>query len=276
EQVGHQPIAATDPNLDDVGRATDVKMFGRRDQLVAGPAASEHVQLHLHGREVVPGRQVPEGLPGGDRVGERHPGAAVDQAARMEVAVVDHDAASAQLVRDLEWLDPHVGGEAALDPLADRLDRDLRLGLRHGGAGTVTNRYPLKVERPKSPNGSSRSRTAWRQPASPARRANPCPSAVWRATPSSKVPSTCVECRPCAYSDWLTSSLCITSWLTGTSATRARSASKRASRRSAGAASVASPQSTASVPEIESPVSRRRFARAAPIRQAQSAVVGTP
>ena len=81
---------------------------------------------------------------------------------------------------------------------------------------------------------------------------------------------------PWARIDWLTSSLCITNWFIGNRATRSTSASKRTSRSAAGAASIASPHSTAVLPESESPVNSTRFARAAPIRLAHSAVVGTP
>jgi hypothetical protein len=58
--------------------------------------------------------------------------------------------------------------------------------------------YPLKVERPTSPKGSSRSRTASRKPFSAASRWKACPSAVWRVIPSKTVPSTWVACRPWA------------------------------------------------------------------------------
>ncbi len=54
--------------------------------------------------------------------------------------------------------------------------------------------------RPKSPKGSSRSRTASLNPFSAARRTKSWPSVVWRAMPSKTVPSTCVACRPCEYS----------------------------------------------------------------------------
>jgi hypothetical protein len=70
--------------------------------------------------------------------------------------------------------------------------------------------------------------------------------------------------------------LCITSWLVGNRATRSSSSSKRWSRSAAGAASTARPHSTASLPEIESPVSSRRLALAGPTLPAHSAVVGTP
>src|SRR6185295_3750305 len=42
---------------------------------------------------------------------------------------------------------------------------------------------------PQSPNGSSRSLTAALKPACRARLANACPSGVWRATPSNRIPS---------------------------------------------------------------------------------------
>ena len=52
--------------------------------------------------------------------------------------------------------------------------------------------------RPKSPNGSSRSRTASLNPASAARRWKAKPSGVCRAMPSKKTPRDCVACSPCA------------------------------------------------------------------------------
>ena len=74
----------------------------------------------------------------------------------------------------------------------------------------------------------------------------------------------------------MTSIFIITSWLIGMRATRPSRSSKRASSSSGGAASVASPHSTACSPVSESPVSSSRLARIAPIRAVQSAVVGEP
>ena len=111
------------PDLDHVGRAAAVQVLGGRDQLVAGSPAREHVQLHLDRREVVAGRQVAEGLPGADRVGERDPGAAVDEPAGVQVALVDDDPAEAALVVELERLDPELVGEAARDPLVGSTPR---------------------------------------------------------------------------------------------------------------------------------------------------------
>ena len=67
------------------------------------------------------------------------------------------------------------------------------------------------------------------------------------------------------------SSLCMTSWLTGSRAIRSSRDSKRSSSSAAGAASAARPHSAAVVPSIESPVSSSRLARAGPTRNAQSA-----
>ena len=68
----------------------------------------------------------------------------------------------------------------------------------------------------------------------------------------------------------------MTSWLIGIRAIRSSRSSKRWSSSAAGAASVASPHSTAVVPSMLSPVSSSRFARAGPSRKAHIAVVGTP
>ena len=144
-------------DLDDVGRAAGVEVHRGRDQLVARSGGAEHVELHLDCGEVVTRREVAERLPRADRVGERHPGAAVDEAAGMQVAAIDDHAAAEVLVGDLDRLDAEVGREAVADSLADRL---------HGDAGIRLGHQPLKVEGPKSPNGSSRSRTACLNPSS--------------------------------------------------------------------------------------------------------------
>ena len=57
---------------------------------------------------------------------------------------------------------------------------------------------PLNAERPLSPKGSSRSRTASWKPASAALLWKANPSAVWRAIPSNTVPISWVAWRPCA------------------------------------------------------------------------------
>jgi hypothetical protein len=111
-----------------------VQVLGGGDQLVARPRGAEHVQLHLHGREAVPGWQAAKGLPRADGVGERDPGTPVDDAARVQVAPIDDHAPDEALVRCLHRLHPHVAGQAALDPLPNRLDRDERIRLGHRGA----------------------------------------------------------------------------------------------------------------------------------------------
>jgi hypothetical protein len=128
-----------------------------------GPAAPEHVELHLDGSEVVTRREVAERLPRADGVGERHPGATVDEAARMQVPAIYDHAAPEVFVGDLDRLDAEVAREAVRDSHADRL---------HGDAGIRLGHQPLKVEGPKSPNGSSRSRTACLNPSFAARRWN--------------------------------------------------------------------------------------------------------
>jgi hypothetical protein len=106
-------------------------MLGRGDQLVAWPPGAEDVELHLDRGEVVSGGQVAEGLPGGDGIGERHPGAAVDQAAGMQVPLVYHDPSDRSLVADLERLDSEALGKARGDPAADRLRGHLGIRLAH-------------------------------------------------------------------------------------------------------------------------------------------------
>ena len=55
-------------------------------------------------------------------------------AAGMQVALVDDDPPDGAFLLDLERLDSEVAREAALEKLAYRFDRDLRLLLGHGGA----------------------------------------------------------------------------------------------------------------------------------------------
>ncbi len=76
---------ALDPDLDHDRGAADVQRLGVGDDLVALQAGAEDVQLQLDRREVVARRDAAEGRPGGDGVAERGPGAAVDEAARMQV-----------------------------------------------------------------------------------------------------------------------------------------------------------------------------------------------
>ena len=97
---------------------------GDGDDLVAEQAGGEDVELQLDRGEVVARRDVAEGRPGGDGVAERGPDAAVDVAARVQVALVDDDAAAGEGVLDLERLDAEVAGEAAADEAAHVLGRD--------------------------------------------------------------------------------------------------------------------------------------------------------
>ena len=76
---------------------------------------------------------MPEGLPGGNGVGQRHPRATVDESARVKMALVHHDPPLAVLVAELQRLDPHVRGEARGDPPLDGVDGDLWGILGHGG-----------------------------------------------------------------------------------------------------------------------------------------------
>src|SRR3954452_13853929 len=89
-----------DPHLDHDRGAADVQRCGHGDDLVAREAGAEDVELELDRREVVPRRDAAEGGPGGDGVAERGPGAAVDEAARVQVALVYDDAPTGMRVLD--------------------------------------------------------------------------------------------------------------------------------------------------------------------------------
>jgi len=108
-----------------------VQVRCRREDLVAGPARRERVQLQLDRREVVPRRDVPEGLPGRDRVAEPGPGAAVDEPARVQVAIVDPYPAGGALIVDRDRLDAEIGREGlaeAREEAGDRLDGEIGIG----------------------------------------------------------------------------------------------------------------------------------------------------
>ena len=139
-EVGDEALAPMNLDLDHVGGAAGVQVRGRGEELIPGHATGEHVELHLDRREVVASRQVAKCLPGRDAVRERYPGAAVHEAAGMEVSPVHDHPATAELVVDLERLNPHVRREAPGDPFPDRLDRDLRTGVAHGEAVFMSRR----------------------------------------------------------------------------------------------------------------------------------------
>jgi hypothetical protein len=65
---------------------------------------------------------------------------------------------------------------------------------------TATTPQPLNVDSPWSPKGSSRSRTATRNPSLAARCWKAYPSFVCRVRPSNTVPRICVVWSPCAIS----------------------------------------------------------------------------
>ena len=115
--------AALDPDLDHDRALADVEGLGPGLDLVAEDAGGEDVELQLDRGEVVAGRDAAEGRPGGDGVAERGPDAAVDEAAGVQVALVDDDPAAGVGVLDLQRLDPEVAGEAAGEEAADRLRR---------------------------------------------------------------------------------------------------------------------------------------------------------
>ena len=104
--------------------------LGDGDDLVAEQAGGEDIQLQLDRREVVAGRDAAKGRPSGDGVAERGPDAAVDEAARVQVALVDDDRAAGVRVLDLQRLDPEVAGEAAGQERFDRLRGDSRARVR--------------------------------------------------------------------------------------------------------------------------------------------------
>src|SRR3954447_3748271 len=122
--------AALDPDLDHDRALADVQGLGLGLDLVAEDAGGEDVQLQLDRREVVAGRDAAEGRPGGDGVAERGPDAAVDEAAGVQVAVVDDDPAAGVRVGDLQRLDSEVARKAAGEEVADRLGGDRRARVR--------------------------------------------------------------------------------------------------------------------------------------------------
>ena len=109
-------------------------------------------------------------------------------------------------MRPREWVSSTSSGSMPRSPgkLPGRKARTLsgviaRAGVRAPRRSSRAGPYSTpKPSSPWSPKGSSRSRTASRKPSSAARRTKPWPSSVWRATPSKKVPSSWVWCRPCA------------------------------------------------------------------------------
>ena len=112
-------VVAGDSHQPDLGAAADVLGLGAGDQLVALDSRREDVQLQLDRGEVVAVGEVAEGAPGSDRVRERGPDPAVDEAAWVQVTVVDDDAAGGVIVLDFERLDTQVARKAAVEDAAD-------------------------------------------------------------------------------------------------------------------------------------------------------------
>src|ERR1044071_6275790 len=106
-----------DPDLDHDRGAADVERRRHGDDLIAGQAGAEDVELELDRREVVPRRDAAEGRPGGDGVAERGPGTAMDEPTWVQVTPVDDDPAPSVRVLDLQRLDPEVTREAAAEEL---------------------------------------------------------------------------------------------------------------------------------------------------------------
>jgi len=122
--------AALDPDLDHHRALADVEGLGAGLDLVAEDAGGEDVELELDRGEVVARRDAAEGRPGGDGVAERGPDAAMDEAARVQVALVDDDQAAGMGVLDLQRLDPEVARKAAGQEGSDRLRGDRRARVR--------------------------------------------------------------------------------------------------------------------------------------------------
>jgi len=106
-----------------------VQRLAAGDDLVPEHPGREDVQLQLDRREVVLGRNRAKGRPGGDGVAEGGPDATVDEAAGMQVALVDDDPADRVGVLDLQRLYAEVAGKASRQEGADALGRDRRARL---------------------------------------------------------------------------------------------------------------------------------------------------
>src|SRR3954447_17260459 len=123
-EVRGEPLAVADADLPDLGAAADVQGLADRVEGVAVAAGGEDVDLQLDGGEVETGLEVAHRAPGGDGVGEGGPRAAVDVAARVQVAAVDDHAADDAALVDVDELDAEVAGEGPGQDLAAELGCD--------------------------------------------------------------------------------------------------------------------------------------------------------
>jgi hypothetical protein len=121
------PPVLLDPHLPYLRAAADVERPAQRGQHVAHATGGEDVRLQLRRREVGALLEVPKRAPGRHGVGERHPDAAVDIAAGVEVAVVHREPALHLVVLDAHHLDAEVAGEAPGDAVPKALGRDVRV-----------------------------------------------------------------------------------------------------------------------------------------------------
>jgi hypothetical protein len=96
-----------------------VQGLADRVEDVAWVAGREHVRLQLGRREVVPLGQVEVRAPGSDTVGEGDPDPAVYVAARVEVPIVDRQAALDSVGLDAQDLDAELTGEAPREALLE-------------------------------------------------------------------------------------------------------------------------------------------------------------
>jgi hypothetical protein len=121
------PPVLLDPHLPYLRAAADVERPAQRGQHVAHATGGEDVRLQLRRREVGALLEVPKRAPGRHGVGERHPDAAVDIAAGVEVAAVHLEPALHLIVVDPDHLDAELPGKAARDAHAEQLRRDRRV-----------------------------------------------------------------------------------------------------------------------------------------------------
>ena len=120
---------------------------GGGDDLVVEQAGGEDVELQLDRGEVVARGDVAEGRPGGDGVAERGPDAAVDVAARVQVALVDDDAAAGESESSISSGSiPRSPGKLPREEGADVLRRDQRAGMAGGASLIAAGPYPRAAE----------------------------------------------------------------------------------------------------------------------------------
>ena len=107
-----RPTCSGRPTREDVARAPAANTLAFSSAVVKSLAVVE----------------VPEGAPGGDAVGERHPDATVHVAAGVEVAPIDREPALHLVVLDPDHLDPEVAGKLPAMRSRKQLRGDRRVG----------------------------------------------------------------------------------------------------------------------------------------------------